>query len=98
MEELKLTYHNNGKHKCNSFTVSVRVHSNFGMSDVISPTDLVGTGSCYGAALEDFANELNDYIAILERFRDEVVKTTRAYREAVEVDYSGNPLRKDIKE
>ena len=93
MEQLKLVWNNNGKHNSSSFTVSVRELTDFGMSVVISPTDIVGAGSCYGTAKEDFARQLNDYISSLVKFRDEIVNTTRAYTEAVETDYAWNPIR-----
>lgn len=95
MEQLKLIWHDNGKHNSTSSSVSVREFTDIGVFDVISPTDIVGTGSYYGAALEDFADQLNNYIANLEKFRDEIVNSERAYKEAVRVDYSGSPIIKE---
>lgn len=92
MERLKLVWNNNGKHQSNSVTVSVREHTDFGMFNVISPTDIVGAGSCYGTAKQDFARQLDDYISSLIKFRDEVVNTEKAYTEAVETDYAWRPI------
>lgn len=94
MGQFKLVWNNNGKHKSNSVTVSVRELTDFGMFDVISPTDIIGVGGCYQTAEEDFASQLNDYISALVKFRDEVVNTERAFSEAVKVDYAGNPIGK----
>lgn len=94
MGQLKLVWNNNGKHKSNSVMVSVRELTDFGMFDVISPTDIVGVGGCYGTAEEDFASKLDEYISSLVKFRDEVVKTKRAYTEAVLTDYAWNPISK----
>lgn len=94
MKQLKPIWNDNGKHNSSSSTVSVREFTDYGVFDVISPTDIVGVGSHYGEALEDFINQFNEYIADLEKFRDEILNSKKAYTEAVEVDYSGNPLTK----
>lgn len=93
MDRLKLIWNNDGKHKSSSVTVSAREAVPYGLSDIISPTDIKGTGSCFGSALEDFSEQLAEYIEELEKFRREVVETSRAYTEAVETDFAGNPLR-----
>ena len=58
-----------------------------------SPMDVVGTGSDFGSARENFAEQLTEYIEELIKFRDEVVETKRAYEEAVMTDCNGKPLR-----
>ena len=93
MEQLKLIWHDNGKHNATSSTVSVREFSDYGVFDVISPTDIVGTGSHYGTALEDFIEQFNEYIIYLTKFRDEILNSKRSYEEVVRVDYGGNPLK-----
>ena len=62
MEQLKFIWHNNGKHTSDSSSVSVREFTDYGVFDVISPTDIVGTGSYYGAALEDFIEQFDEII------------------------------------
>ena len=94
MEQLKLIWNDNGKHNSSSFTVSVRNFTDYGVFDAISPTDIVGSGSHYGEALEDYINQFNEYIVNLEKFRDEFLNSTKAYTEAVEVDWCGNPVIK----
>lgn len=93
MEQLKFIWHDNGKHKSDSSSVSVREFTDYGVFDVISPTDIVGTGSYYGMALEDFIEQFDEYIASLVKFRNEIADTKRAYEEVVRVDFSGNPLK-----
>lgn len=93
MNEMKLIWHNDGKHDGDSHRVSVRENLGDYLCDVCSPTDIVGTGSDFGSARERFAEMLDEYIAALIKFRDEVVETSRAYYEAVETDFAGNPLR-----
>lgn len=92
MGQFKLVWNNNGKQKSNSVSVSIRELTDFGMFDVISPTDIVGVGGCYGTAEDDFARQLDDYISSLVKFRDEVVNTERAFTEAVLTDYAWNPI------
>lgn len=93
MKKLKLIWNDNGKHKSNSSSVSIREISDYGLSDVISPTDIVGTGSNYGIALEDFIQQFDEYIASLAKFRSEVLSSKKAYEEVISVDFSGNPLK-----
>lgn len=95
MSRLVLTYHDTGKRNSNSFVVSVRGVDHWGTSDVLSPTQATtGTGSNYGEALQDFVRNLDEYISTLTKFRDEIAKTSRAYYEAVEVDFAGRQVRK----
>ena len=94
MKELKLIWQDNGKHNATSSVVSVREFTDYSVYDVLSPTDIVGTGSCYGDALADFADQLNEYIGRLQKFRDEVVLTTKAYTEVVEVACDRKPIDK----
>ena len=89
---LKLVWRDDGKHSMRSKTVSISEACSIGLIPVNSPSDLYGSGSCFGTALSDFAKRLDEYISCLSRFRDEVVNTKRAYTEAVEVDYAGNPI------
>ena len=93
MSTLKLIWNNNGKHMYNSVTVSTRYDVSYGLSDVISPTDIKGTGSDFGSDLSDFAKQLDEYIAELCKFKNEVVRTKKAYFEAIEVDCNGNPIK-----
>lgn len=93
MNQLKVIWNNDGKHNSGSVTVSARESVGYGLSDIISPTDIKGTGSCFGSALEDFSEQLAEYIEELQKFRHEVVETSRAYTEAIETDFAGNPLR-----
>lgn len=93
MSQLKVIWNNDGKHKLNSVSVSVREGVSYGLSDVISPTDIKGVGSDFGSALGDFTKQLDDYIAELCEFRNEIVRTKKAYFEAIEVDWSGNPIK-----
>lgn len=92
MEQLKFIWHDNGKHKSNSSRVSIRELTDYGIFDVVSPTDIVGTGSCYSEALEDFNKQLEDYISSLIKFKTEIANSTKAYTEVVEVDSCGIPL------
>ena len=92
MEQIKIIWYDNGKHNSSSSRVSVREFTDYGVFDVISPTDIVGTGSCYGDALKDFTKQFDEYIARLQKFRDEVILTTKAYTDTVEVDCFGNPV------
>lgn len=93
MSELKLIWNDNGKHKYNSVTVSAREAVSYGLSDIISPTDIKGVGSDFGSALSDFDKQLDEYIVELCKFQNEVVRTKKAYFEAIEVDWSGNPIK-----
>lgn len=93
MEQIKFIWHDNGKHKSNSSRVSIREFTYYGVFDVISPTDIVGTGSCYGEALADFVEQFEAYINSLVKFKNEIAGSTRAYEEVVEVDCCGNPVQ-----
>ena len=93
MNQFKVIWNNDGKHNSNSVTVSAREAISCGLTDIISPTDIKGAGSCFGSALEDFSEQLSEYIEELQKFRSEVVETSRAYTEAIETDFAGNPLR-----
>lgn len=92
MRQLKLVWYDSGKKNSTAITVSVKEAVSFGLSDVISPTDISGSGSCYGNALQDFASQLDEYIEELCKFRDEIVNTSKAYTEAIEVDFGGKPI------
>ena len=92
MEQLKLTVYYTGRMQVCEVSVAERVGSE--LFDVPSPSDLIGSGNCFGEALNDFAEQLDDYIAKLVGFRNEIVRTSRAYAEAVKVDYNRNPLVK----
>ena len=94
MGRLVPTYHDDGKHNYNSFVVTIREVDHFGTNDVISPTQIIGTGSSYGDALHDFVRNLDEYISKITQFRDEVLKTSRAYTEAVEVNYAGRHVNR----
>lgn len=92
MNMFKLTLHDTGRHNSSSSVVSVRILESWGMSDVLSPSDIVGTGDCYRAALEDFIDQFEKYIESLQRFKEEVLDTKRAYEDVVSVDFAGNPV------
>lgn len=92
MGELKLIWNNNGKHKSNSCTVSVRECVGEYLCSINSPGEIVGTGSDFSRAKENFSEQLTDYINRLTKFRDQVVETKRAYFEAIETDSTGIPL------
>ena len=92
MSQLKLIWYNDGKHNSNSVTVSVREFFDETPSNPISTADIVGIGSYFGSALEDFEEQLNEHIDALIKFRNEVVSTKRAYNEAVMVDCIGRPI------
>lgn len=94
MKKLRPVWSDDGKHKVGSVIVSVREFTSYGTFDVTSPSEIGGTGSNYGAALEDFINQFDEYIAELQYFRDKILTTERAFTEAVEVDWSGKPLQK----
>jgi hypothetical protein len=95
MEQLKIIWHDDGKHRSNSSSVSIRSFTHLGVFDVISPTDITGVGGCYGDALEDFIEQFDSYLDGLMEFRDEVLNTKKSYDNeyVVSVDCSGNPLR-----
>lgn len=93
MDELKLIWNNDGKHNANSCRVSVRRAVSDFLCNTFSPMDVVGTGSDFGSARENFAEQLTEYIEELIKFRDEVVETKRAYEEAIMTDCNGKPLR-----
>lgn len=95
MKQLKVIWNDNGKHNSTSVTVSVRAFSDCCVFYVDSPTDIIGAGSNYGEALEDFIKGFDEYIDDLIRFRDEILNTKRAYTEAIEVDWRGKPLDKE---
>ena len=90
------TYYDSGRKTIGSVLVTVRELDHFGTHDVTSPTKVIGTGSDYGSALRNFVTNLDEYISILTKFRDEILKTSRAYKEAIEVDYSGYPVARKI--
>lgn len=92
MGQLKLVWYDNGKHKPNSVIVYIKEQIGSSLSDVLSPTDITGSGGCFGTALEDFEEQLDEYISNLVKFRDEVVRTKRAYSDLVKVDCNGNPI------
>lgn len=94
MKKLRPVWSDDGKHKAGSVIVSVCEFTSYGTFAVISPSEIGGTGSNYGAALEDFINQFDEYIAELQYFRDEILTTKRAFIEAVEVDWSGKPVIK----
>ncbi len=97
MGRLVLTYHDTGKRNSNSFVVAIRTIDHCGTSEVISPTQAAfGTGSCYGDALKDCIQSLDEYISTLSKFRDEIANTDRAYKEAIEVDFAGRQVAKHI--
>ena len=98
MSELKLTWSNDNKHEWDSCRVSIREDLGSGLlSYVCSPTDIVGIGSDFGSAREDLEEKLSDYIAVLTKFKDEVVGTKRAYEEAICTDFGGKPLCRNIR-
>lgn len=90
-EKLVPTWYDDGKHKGNSSVVTVRSIKECGLAAVPSPTDIIGTGCCYGDALEDYIEQFDDYLETLRKFREEVLDTKRAYDEAISVDFSSFP-------
>ena len=92
MEQLKIIWYDDGKHRS---SVSVRSFTHLGVFDVISPTDIIGVGGYYGDALEDFIEQFNSYLDVLTEFRDEVLNTKKSYDNeyVVSVDCGGNPLK-----
>lgn len=60
-----------------------------------SPSEIVGYGTNYGSALEDFSDKLEEYIHILIKFKKEIVDTSKAYNKNVYVDYMNNLLKGD---
>lgn len=93
MDALKLTVYYTGKMQACEVSAADQESPEL-LLDIPSPSDIAGVGGCFGEALEDFAEQLDDYIAKLVGFRNEIVRTSRAYTEAVKVDYNRNPLVK----
>lgn len=79
--------------KGNFWAVSVRDQAPQGLEKLGSPSDIIGTGGCYGTALEDFIAQFDEYLDELKSFRDEVLESKRAYLDAVIVkDSLSTPL------
>lgn len=53
-----------------------------------SPSDLTAEGSCFGHALEKYLTRLNEYIASLETYRNQVLITQKAYTDSKTVSSS----------
>lgn len=53
-----------------------------------SPSDLTAEGTCFGHALETYLTRLNEYIAVLQNYRDHVLQTREAYTDAKTVSPS----------
>lgn len=53
-----------------------------------SPSDLTAEGSCFGHALEKYLTRLNEYIASLEAYRNQVLITQKAYTDSKTVSSS----------
>ena len=52
------------------------------------PSDLTAEGTCFGHALETYLTRLNEYIAVLQNYRDHVLQTREAYTDAKTVSPS----------
>lgn len=85
MSELKIIWHNDGHHNKDSVRVTVRRQGCDELVAAGTPDFIVGIGSDFGSARADFDKKLSEYIAELTKFRNEIVNSSRAYTEAVEV-------------
>lgn len=98
-ENLKLTCYEN--YNCevgisDRITVSLcELLNGSTVTDCFSPSDLYGRGGCFDDALEDYLEQLEDYIQTLIRFKEEIIETPRCYDEVVEVDYANNLIKGD---
>lgn len=95
MSDLRVTSHYEGAAGSGQATCTVTIKKQMGdaLLGLVSPSDFVGTGGCFGTALDDYMEKLDEYIATLQEFRDEVLATHRAYSETVRVDADGNVMK-----
>lgn len=78
--------------KGNTCIVSIKEVNSLSLAKIVSPSDMSGVGGCYGEALADYTAQLDKYLERLIQFRNRVLNSERAYKEAVHVDFAGNPV------
>lgn len=74
--------------------VSVKDQMGDALLDIVSPSDLVGSGSNFDKAVDDLGKKLDNYIAQLTTFRA-VLDTEDAAKESVRMDADGNLMKND---
>ena len=86
--ELKIT--RNYSKNPSSCTVSVKATTPTGyLLQAPSPSSFVGVGGCFGTALDDYIKKFNAYLEVLVAFKNQVMYTSRAYRETFSDDSLG---------
>lgn len=89
---LVITWHDNGKHKHNSSCVSVADKTAFGLFPV-NISDICGSGSYYGNALEDFIYNFDMKLGELKAFR-EMLDEQYQFQDMIRVDCFGKEIDK----
>ena len=82
-ENLRCAVHYTGNmQKC---LVTTLLLTPTGYAPLPSISEFKSKGGCFGTALEKHIEDIDDYIAALQKYREEVLDTSRAYNEAVYV-------------
>ena len=96
---IEMTYHNDGKEKCQSHEISIRengFYSNAEILDVWSrnPFNVTGYGSTKEEAIKDFKDKFMYVMKELNAFETMLLDTDVITDGIIEVDCMGKPIKK----
>lgn len=93
---IEMTYHNDGKEKCQSHEIEIR-EDDFINSEYMlfshNPFDITGYGATKEEAIEDFKNKFRYIMKELRAFETMLLDTNVITDNIIEVDCCGKPIK-----